>query len=105
MSMPSVISDMKDINHHIYGNSEEKFLKTVLIYPNDDHIVFEDPECTKRIDPDVLFDLLKKDQVLISSIDGYTKPILFYRDTNGPLKMVCVFPIAGNGVNSLIFSA
>lgn len=105
MSMPSVISDMKDINHHIYGNSEEKFLKTVLIYPNDDHIVFEDPERTKRIDPDVLFDLLKKDQVLISSIDGYTKPILFYRDTNGPLKIVCVFPTAKNGVGSIIFSS
>lgn len=104
MSMPSVISDMKDTNH-IYANSEEKFLKTVLLYPNNDHIVFEDPECTKRIDPDVLFDLLKKDQVLISSIDGYMKPILFHRDTNGPLRMVCVFPIAGNGVNSIIFSS
>lgn len=104
MAMPYVISDMKDINH-IYGNSEEKFLKTVVLYPNDDHTVFADPECTKRIDPDVLFDLLKKDQVLISSIDGYTKPIIFYRDTNGPLKMVCVFPIAENGVGSVIFSS
>lgn len=104
MAMPFVISDMKDINH-IYGNSEEKYLKTVVLYPNDDHIVFADPECTKRIDPDVLFDLLKKDQVLISSPDGHMKPILFYRDTNGPLKIVCVFPISGNGVNSLIFSS
>lgn len=104
MAMDYVISDMKDINH-IYGNSEEKFLKTVVLYPNDDHTVFADPECTKRIDPDVLFDLLKKDQVLISTLDGHKKPILFYRDTNGPLKIVCVFPIAGNGVNSLIFSS
>lgn len=104
MSMPSVISDMKDDTNHIYGNSEEKFLKTVVLYPNGDHIVFADPECTKRIDPDVLFDLLKKDQVLISSIDGYMKPILFHRDTNGPLRMVCVFPTAGNGVGSMIFS-
>ena len=104
MAMPSVISDMKD-NNHIYGNSEEKFLKTVLLYPNGDHIVFADPECTKRIDPDVLFDLLKKDQVLIPTIDGYMKPILFHRDTNGPLRMVCVFPTAGNGVGSMIFSS
>lgn len=59
----------------IYANSEEKFLKKVKLYPDEDSVLCLDEDATEKISMAGLINLFEKGEILVVTDDGEFVPV------------------------------
>ena len=66
-------------NNKVYANADEKFVKTTIVYANDDKILFYDGDFMKPVLTTELMDLLLNGVIIFSSSGGinmYIQPTI-----------------------------
>lgn len=64
----------------VFSNSEEKWVKTVILYAHSDNYLYTDEAHTEKIDKDTLLDLCLKG-VTVMYEEGYYTPVSFKEES------------------------
>lgn len=89
--------------NNIYSDSEEKYVKTVILYGHTDNYVYADAEHTQKIDKDTLLNLCLKG-VTINYQSAYYMPI-FFKENSGHLEITIATAIASSASTAVVLNS
>lgn len=89
--------------NNIYSDSEEKYVKTVILYGHTDNYVYADAEHTQKIDKDTLLNLCLKG-VTINYQSAYYTPV-FFKENSGHLEITIATAIASSASTAVVLNS
>lgn len=89
--------------NNIYSDSEEKYVKTVILYGHTDNYVYADAEHTQKIDKDTLLILCLKG-VTINYQNAYYTPV-FFKENSGHLEITIATAIASSASTAVVLNS
>lgn len=84
----------------IYADSEEKWVKTVVLYGHTDKYLYEDADHTTKVDKDTAMNLCLKGVKIMYS-DAYYMPV-FFKEESGYVAVTIATTIASSTSASVV---
>ena len=81
--------------NNVFANSEEKYLKKVILYGHSDKYLYQEEAHTTKIDKDALMGLCMKGLLLVKYNDAYYTPV-FFKEESGYLSVTIATNIAAS---------
>lgn len=85
----------------IFSDSEEKYLRSVVLYGHSDNYLYSDEKHTLKIDKDTLFNLCIKGLVVVFMDNTYYKPV-FFKENSGHVEVTIATNVSSGASTSKI---